>query len=67
MGYKKDVHKKGRLAAAPCLDIGGTYFDAAICANVVCPGCPGDLDGDGDTDAFDFTIFAPDFGCGTGP
>ena len=29
------------------------------------PACPGDLDGDDDTDVFDFAIFAPDFGCGT--
>jgi hypothetical protein len=30
-------------------------------------GCVGDLDGDGDTDVFDFGIFAPNFACGTGP
>ena len=39
-----------------------------------CPGlleapsaCPGDLDGDNDTDVFDFGIFAADFTCGLGP
>lgn len=27
--------------------------------------CPGDLDGDGDTDVFDFNVFAANFGMGT--
>ena len=29
------------------------------------PPCPGDIDGDNDTDVLDFSIFAADFGCGT--
>lgn len=33
---------------------------------LVPPGCAGDLDGDGDTDVFDFTIFAQAFGSMTG-
>ncbi len=38
--------------------------EAEPCA--VPPGCDGDLDGDGDTDVFDFGIFATAFGTSTG-
>jgi hypothetical protein len=53
--------------ATSCTDVGGTFSGINTdCATTVCPGCPGDLDHDGDTDVFDFGLFAPGFGCGTG-
>lgn len=38
-----------------------------VCWTEAEPFCAGDLDGDGDTDVFDFNIFAPDFGCDVTP
>jgi hypothetical protein len=55
------------ITASQCAGVGGTFFEATNCANVICPGCAGDINGDGQTDVFDFGIFAGNFGCGLGP
>ena len=41
--------------------IGGFW---AVTGGAVPPACPGDLDGDGDTDLADLGILLADFGCG---
>ena len=41
-------------------------FDNFIISVVAPPPCPGDIDGDDDTDVFDFALFAPAFGASLG-
>jgi hypothetical protein len=49
-----------------CTDFGGSFLGVGTeCATAACPGCVGDINGDGATDVFDFAEFADDFGCGT--
>jgi hypothetical protein len=65
----------GALAADPCTDLseadcltaGGTYRgDGTACADTPDPcQCPGDLNGDGAVDVFDFGDLAANFGAGT--
>ncbi len=45
---------------------GAALMDDVLVAVVPPPPCIGDLDGDGDTDVFDFGIFGPAFGSSTG-
>ncbi len=65
----------GALSGVPCVDVadeaecvalGGTYRDGLSCADVPAPcACPGDVNGDGVTDVFDFGDLASNFGTGT--
>jgi 2C-methyl-D-erythritol 2,4-cyclodiphosphate synthase len=58
------LHRRRRGLAVR--QTGGTFPGRGTeCATTACPGCVGDINGDGATDVFDFAEFANDFGCGT--
>jgi hypothetical protein len=47
-----------------CEGAGGVFLGTgSVCATSTCPGCVGDLNGDGETNVFDFADLAADFGC----
>ncbi len=53
---------------ASCTDFGGTFFGfSSECTTTICPGCRGDLTGDGAVNSADFNILAGNFGCTSTP
>lgn len=52
----------GDINGAPIHTNGVIRFDEVILAQAPPPDCPGDLDGDNDTDVLDFATFASNFG-----